>query len=98
MDVTPALVWGNILHEVMQSCLQSNEWDEHWMQTKIDAVIRRNLDDLLRLDVDVDQAKREVWMRASGLKTFASRYMSQTPKVNYLVGFATPSILTYYSH
>ena len=79
-DVSPALVWGNILHEVMQSCLRDNDWDERSMQSKIDKAITRSLDDLLRINVDVDQAKREIWSRAGGLKTFAARYISDMPK------------------
>jgi DNA replication ATP-dependent helicase Dna2 len=55
------------------------------MQTKIDSAITRSLDDLLRINVDAVQAKREVWTRASGLKTFAARYISDTPKVSLVM-------------
>ncbi|GJE93896.1 DNA replication ATP-dependent helicase/nuclease DNA2 [Phanerochaete sordida] len=79
-DVTPALVWGNMLHEVMQTCLREGRWDEPRIDARIEEVARANLGDLMRLNVDVDEAKREVWARAGGLKTFAARYMSDTPK------------------
>lgn len=81
-DITPALVWGNILHEVMQACMQEGRWDVKWMDRKIEDVVRRGLGDLLSLNVNVDQAKREVWARASGLKTFSERYYGTvSPKV-----------------
>ncbi|EKM53179.1 uncharacterized protein PHACADRAFT_147492 [Phanerochaete carnosa HHB-10118-sp] len=81
-DVTPALVWGNILHEVMQTCLREGRWDKSWVDDRIEEVARTSLGDLMRLDVDVDQAKREVWARAGGLETFAARYMFNSPKDN----------------
>lgn len=79
-DVTPALVWGNMLHEVMQTCLREGRWDERWIDERIEEVARAGLGDLMRLNVDVDQAKHEVWARAGGLKTFATRYMYDLPK------------------
>lgn len=80
-DTTPALVWGNMLHEVMQSCFTAGRWEESWMNEKIDEVIYKGLNELLKLDVSVEQAKREVKTRAKGLLVFSQKYLSDTPKV-----------------
>ncbi|KAI0339345.1 Dna2-domain-containing protein [Trametopsis cervina] len=84
-DVTPALVWGNMLHEIMQSCLidwthGAAGWDEREMDRKVDQEVKRGLGDLLRLNVTVDQAKRELKIRAVGLKAFQQRYIHDVPK------------------
>ncbi|KAF8232801.1 Dna2-domain-containing protein [Tricholoma matsutake] len=79
-DTTPALVWGNMLHEVMQSCFTAGRWEESWMNEKIDEVIYKGLNELLKLDVSVEQAKREVKTRAKGLLVFSQKYLSDTPK------------------
>jgi DNA replication ATP-dependent helicase Dna2 len=86
-DVTPSLVWGNVLHEVMQGCLRERQWSGGWIDRRIREVIvggdggGRGMADLVRLGVGVEQAVREVKARAGGLKTFGERYMAQNPKV-----------------
>ena len=65
----------------MQACLRARRWDAPWVDARIEEAARAALGDLMRLGVDVDQAKREVWARAGGLATFAARYMADEPKV-----------------
>lgn len=57
------------------------EWDEREIDRKVDNEVRRGLGDLLRLNVSVDQAKRELKLRAIGLKAFRERYIHDIPKV-----------------
>lgn len=84
-DITPSLVWGNILHEVMQSCLREGRWDSGWINERIVKVVRgvggRGLGDLVKLGVSIQEAIREVKSRAGGLKAFGEKYMNSTPKV-----------------
>ncbi|KAH8096830.1 Dna2-domain-containing protein [Cristinia sonorae] len=79
-DITPSLVWGNMLHEVMQMCLRNNSWDEHRVNSEIANVVKRGLGDLLSINIGVEQAEHEVKARANGLKAFSTRYISQMPK------------------
>ncbi|KAI0654950.1 Dna2-domain-containing protein [Cubamyces menziesii] len=79
-DVTPALVWGNMLHEVMQTCLSVARWDDKFIDKQITEVAQRGLGELLRLDMGIDQAIIEVKSKAKGLKAFAEKYISQSPK------------------
>jgi DNA replication ATP-dependent helicase Dna2 len=80
-DVTPALVWGNILHEVMELCLQENCWDQVWIEGKIDEFVRKNLVNVMRIEMSEEQASHEVKVRARGLLAFAKKYMGSKPKV-----------------
>ncbi|RPD65180.1 Dna2-domain-containing protein [Lentinus tigrinus ALCF2SS1-7] len=84
-DVTPSLIWGNMLHEVMQTCLSVARWDERFVDKKIAEVTQRGLGELLRIDMGVDQAITEVKARAKGLKAFADKYIAQTPKPEALL-------------
>jgi DNA replication ATP-dependent helicase Dna2 len=79
-DVSPALVWGNMLHDVMQSCLSSGRWDEAWIESQIEEVIRRGLIELYKIDVTVEVATRELRHRAHGLRAFAEKYIGDNPK------------------
>ncbi|KAF8876665.1 DNA replication factor Dna2-domain-containing protein [Infundibulicybe gibba] len=81
-DVTPALVWGNMLHEVMQACLSSGRWEARWIQQKISDVVQKGLSELVKLDTTIEQAHREMTTRAKGLSSFSAKYMAQTPKPN----------------
>ena len=81
-DASPALVWGNMLHEVMQSCFSSGRWEESWINQQINEVINKGLCELLKIDVSVEQAKREVGARAKGLFAFAQKYLGDNPKVS----------------
>ena len=74
-------MWGNILHEVMQICLREERWDEGFMDAKVAEVVRANLGSLLKIEMTVEQAIREVKMRAGGLKSFAEKYIAKTPRV-----------------
>ena len=80
-DATPALVWGNLLHTIVQSCLSEKRWDEAWIDDQIDAIIREAIGDLAKIGFDVEQGKREIKARAQGLKSFGGKYISTSPKV-----------------
>ncbi|KIM72845.1 hypothetical protein PILCRDRAFT_736976 [Piloderma croceum F 1598] len=90
-DITPSLVWGNVLHEVMQRCLREGEWGGRWIDEQIERVVRgaggegRGMGDLVRLGVGVEEAVKEVKARAGGLKTFGERYMAQSPKATAIL-------------
>ncbi|KAI0674044.1 Dna2-domain-containing protein [Trametes maxima] len=79
-DVTPSLIWGNMLHEVMQTCLSTARWDDKFVDKQIAEVAQRGLGELLRIDMAADQAVIEVKGKAKGLKMFAEKYISPSPK------------------
>ncbi|KAJ8468324.1 hypothetical protein ONZ45_g17286 [Pleurotus djamor] len=79
-ESSPSLVWGSMLHLVVQSCLASGQWSDAFINQTIDEVIAAGLLDLIKVRVDVGQAKREIYARAKGLRTFAERYIADFPK------------------
>ncbi|KAJ3575988.1 hypothetical protein NP233_g746 [Leucocoprinus birnbaumii] len=79
-DVTPALVWGNILHEVMQLCMSENRWEQDWVEERIEEIVRKNLVNIVRIEMTVEEATKEVKMRAKGLIAFADKYLGAQPK------------------
>lgn len=84
-DMSPALVWGHILHTVVQACLSARCWNDRWLEEKIDQVVRENIVDLFRISVNVETAVREVKARAKGVQSFFDRYISETPKVHSFI-------------
>lgn len=81
LNMTPALLWGNMLHEVMQTCMAQQRWDECFIDGHIEEIVKKNLADLVKINVGIDEAKREVKSRAKGLRVFSERYIAEIPKV-----------------
>ncbi|KAF8347385.1 DNA replication factor Dna2-domain-containing protein [Amanita rubescens] len=79
-DYTPALVWGNMLHEVMQTCLSENKWESSYIDQQIELVLSKGLMDLVRINTTIGEARRELHERSRGLPAFAAKYLSQLPK------------------
>ncbi|KAJ8085344.1 DNA replication endonuclease-helicase Dna2 [Marasmius tenuissimus] len=79
-DMTPSLVWGNMLHTVFQTCLAARRWDDRWIDQQIDEVVRSNLADLVRIEMNVEMGRSQVKARAKGIQTFFERYLSDDPK------------------
>ncbi|KAF9479182.1 Dna2-domain-containing protein [Pholiota conissans] len=79
-DITPALVYGSVLHEVMQRCLLEDKWEPTFLETSVEEAVQDALGDLVKLGVPVDIAKREITERARGLVPFRERYMGDEPK------------------
>ncbi|KAF8634708.1 hypothetical protein AX15_000763 [Amanita polypyramis BW_CC] len=77
-DYTPALVWGNMLHEVMQTCLSENKWHASYIDEQIELVLSNGLMDLIRINTTIEEAHRELRERSKGLHAFAAKYLSQT--------------------
>ncbi|KAJ7784549.1 DNA replication factor Dna2-domain-containing protein [Mycena metata] len=84
-DTTPALVWGNILHEVMQACMNAGRWEDPWVEEKIEEVIREKISDIAKINLSVEDARREIKLRAKGLKAFSEKYISDSPKPQALL-------------
>lgn len=81
-DVTPALVWGNLLHEVMERCLKEQKWDQSWIDERINEITTQpqGLGELIKIDSTVDLARRDLKIRAKGIVSFAEKYISDKPK------------------
>jgi DNA replication ATP-dependent helicase Dna2 len=80
-DFTPSLLWGNLLHSVMEKSLADGNWDDDELNRRANDVVSASMGELIRVGVDVPQARRELKIRARGLRAFADRYISDTPKV-----------------
>lgn len=65
----------------MQQCLISQRWDEEHIRKVIDEKLMKGLEDLVKINVTVEQARTELLRRTEGLKTFGRNYIGDSPKV-----------------
>lgn len=70
-----------MLHEIMQTCLATQQWDEFYVEDLIENAVMKNLPEIVKLGTTIEEAKREVKLRSKGLKVFSERYIAQAPKV-----------------
>ncbi|KAI9456742.1 AAA domain-containing protein [Russula earlei] len=77
---TPALVYGTVLHNVLQKCLQEKRWDMPWMEAHVEAALSMAFGDLVRAGITLSIAKDETLRRAVGVKAFGERYIGDNPK------------------
>ena len=80
-DISPALVWGTMLHEVMQRCLLEKRWDEAWIDKCLHNAISGGLGELVKLGISEEVALMEMRQRAKDFKVFGERYLGDVPKV-----------------
>ncbi|KAG1738190.1 AAA domain-containing protein [Suillus lakei] len=73
LDVTPSLIWGNMLHEVMQICMAEQRWDDRFIEEHTEEIIRKNLAELVKINFKA---------RSKGLRVFSERYIAETPKAD----------------
>jgi hypothetical protein len=79
---TPALIYGTILHDVVQKCLQERRWEAQWIEAHVDTALSMAFGELVRAGVTVSVAKDEILRRAAGVETFGGRYIGDEPKVS----------------
>lgn len=70
-----------MLHEIMQTCLATQQWDEFYVEDLIEDAVMKNLPGIVKIDTTIEDAKREVKLRSKGLKVFSERYIADRPKV-----------------
>jgi DNA replication ATP-dependent helicase Dna2 len=99
---SPALVYGTVLHDVVQKCLQERRWDAPWLEAHVDTALSMAFGDLVRAGVTLSVAKDEILRRAAGVETFGERYIGDHPKVSASISYAPsahhyfPSLKLYY--
>ncbi|CCO32082.1 DNA replication ATP-dependent helicase Dna2 [Rhizoctonia solani AG-1 IB] len=71
------LVWGNLLHEVVQDCLAAGTWSRSSISSAINRVLRdpASLSQLFRVDRSLKEAEDELRQRAGGIEGFARRFI-----------------------
>lgn len=80
---TPALVYGNMLHELMQACLVDERWDEDYRREKIDEIVGREVQTLWTMEVDVGTAREQMLEKSGGFEPFQSLFVGTTPGVHF---------------
>ncbi|GEM10851.1 DNA replication helicase Dna2 [Rhodotorula toruloides] len=79
---TPSLLYGNMLHSLMQACMLEGRWDDEFRQSKIDDIVKEHGGQLWTIDVGFEKAKEDLLNRSKEFEAFAERFVGDKPKVD----------------
>ncbi|GAA5984572.1 hypothetical protein JCM10908_003406 [Rhodotorula pacifica] len=81
-DTTPSLIYGNMLHSLMQACMLENRWDDAFREGKITEIVKQSGNHLFTVNLDFDKAREELTERSKELEAFADRFVGDEPKAD----------------
>ncbi|KAK3303298.1 DNA replication factor Dna2-domain-containing protein [Chaetomium strumarium] len=84
-EATPALVYGNILHEVFQEALMANSWDLGFLGSVINKILPKHLEDLYVIKVSLEDARSHLLSKMTELRSWAEAFVAANPKPNAFV-------------
>lgn len=96
---SPAIFYGNILHELMQRAMMSNHdhvatssttttlrgWDEESRKRNVDDLLKRRCSDLWSMQLSEEKAREEVLERSKLFESFSKVYIGEEPSVRWRV-------------
>ncbi|GAA6017523.1 hypothetical protein JCM11491_006852 [Sporobolomyces phaffii] len=77
---TPSLVYGNMLHELMQKSLGEERWDDDFRKDAINDILAENGGALWSMDLSFDAAREQLSERSKEFAAFAERFVGEKPK------------------
>lgn len=80
-DKTPALVYGNMLHEIFQECLVQNDFSDKRLDKGIGRALKEHIQDLLIIDQTENDAREHLRQIVLRFKEFSQNYILPRPKV-----------------
>ena len=98
-DISKPMVYGNILHALLQASLEDNDFSTENMHNHIDRILLENIESLYILQVDIPNATDYVRSKMPLFQDWAKLYLSKRPNVSAPHGIdaALASMLTPFS-
>jgi DNA replication ATP-dependent helicase Dna2 len=78
---SPPLVYGTILHEIFQAAMMANRWDSEWLNELIESIVKRHLEDLYTIKLQIPQAMEYLNSKMGELQSWAEVFVTSQPRV-----------------
>ncbi|TNY23878.1 DNA replication factor Dna2-domain-containing protein [Rhodotorula diobovata] len=79
---SPSLLYGNMLHALLQSCMTDGKWDDEYRFERIDEIVKENGGMLWELEMSFDKVRLELRERSKEFQAFAKRFSGSKPKAD----------------
>ncbi|KAF8982827.1 Tripartite DNA replication factor [Haplosporangium bisporale] len=84
-DLTLPLIHGNVLHELFQQCLRTNDFSTKVMESRIDGLLENHLKELYLINESVDVARDALREQIPSCQLWARRFLRSTPSNDSIV-------------
>lgn len=81
-SASPALIYGNMLHELMQASMVEGRWDDEWRKERIQEVVHDQVAQLWTCDLSVDKAVEDMLDKSKELEGFSATFIGAKPQVS----------------
>ncbi|GAA5907066.1 hypothetical protein JCM8208_004503 [Rhodotorula glutinis] len=79
---SPSLLYGNMLHALLQSCMTDGKWHDEYRFERIDDIVKDNGGMLWELEMSFDKVRLELRERSKEFEAFAARFANDKPKAD----------------
>ncbi|GAA5836873.1 hypothetical protein JCM9279_007686 [Rhodotorula babjevae] len=79
---SPSLLYGNMLHSLLQSCMTDAKWDDEYRFERIDDIVKDNGGMLWELEMSFDKVRLELRERSKEFEAFADRFAHDKPQAD----------------
>ncbi|SGY77362.1 BQ5605_C005g03616 [Microbotryum silenes-dioicae] len=70
-----SLVYGNMLHALMQACMLDNRWDDEYRKEKIQSIVQSEMQTLWSINkpgpIEAERAREEMWEKSRDFEQFS---------------------------
>lgn len=80
-EASAPMVYGTMLHEVFQEAMQANRWDTEWLESTIQSLVVRHVENLYKIKLPIEQAVEHLLSKMPGLQSWAEVFVRATPQV-----------------
>ncbi|KAG0338968.1 Tripartite DNA replication factor, partial [Podila humilis] len=84
-DITMPLIHGNVLHELFQDCLRTNNFRTEFMEQRIESLIEDHLKELCLINESIDVAREALRAQIPSCQDWARRFLRTSPTNDSLV-------------
>lgn len=89
------LVYGNMLHELLQACLTEGNFDEGWKEEKVEELLVKEMSTLWSIDVSVQKARMEMLDKSKEFSQFSDRFRGDSPEVRLPLCVLAPVLTSF---
>ncbi|KAJ3168668.1 Tripartite DNA replication factor [Geranomyces variabilis] len=84
-DITPPLVYGKMMHCLLQTCLKANDFSTARIEREIEGLVLNGIEDLHAIGEDEAMAKAHLAQFVPGLRAWAAVFVGPAPKPDAIV-------------
>jgi DNA replication ATP-dependent helicase Dna2 len=75
-DANPAMLYGNVLHELLQEAMKANAWDDESLEKFMTAVLPRHYETIVEVELNLNQVHEHLRSKFQIMQGWAAEFLS----------------------